>query len=239
MLPNESLLQVLHFADYKTLVLANLAGRRLLRLVVKFADELARRRRYLVYVYTALIEYDDVTIGVGGSIPYEPCDRSSLAAACRELAGAIGPHAVAILTFYGNTWNMPDVGVICVAAPALKCAEEVVLHGSRVWNSGGDFGAFMSNFAVMKSLGLWVNYGVFRQLNWAFLRRESARELRRIKVYAMASAWPKNGTHRAVEELVHDCATLPRLLCGDALELDFSDVCFSRSFGLRIIEVSI
>lgn len=167
------------------------------------------------------------------SIRYEPGNQASLVTACREVAGVIGPHAVAKLMFYNNTRNMRGVGVIFEAALSLKYAEDVDLH-----IIGGNPDAFLSNFAGMKSLRLEVDDDVFNQLNWRFLRHNYARDLRLLKV-TRRSAWTPN-VDRAVEGLVRECVALPRLLSGDALELDFTDFrpYFSDAFGLRIIEVS-
>ncbi|KAH7712994.1 hypothetical protein AAVH_19665 [Aphelenchoides avenae] len=106
MLPNESFLQVLHFADYKSLVFVKLAG-------IFFADS---------------IHYNDMAIGAQQSIRYEHNDMASLAGSCREIDGVIGPHDVATLTFFWNSWMVPDVGVIFEAAPPLKFVQEVVLR---------------------------------------------------------------------------------------------------------------
>ncbi|KAH7702628.1 hypothetical protein AAVH_30215 [Aphelenchoides avenae] len=238
MLPNESFLQVLHFADYKTLVLAQLAGRRVLGLAIIFAQELARRRFFIVTFRTTDVTYVDITTLTGGGIDYEPGNQPTLTAACRELARVIGPHAVSNLTFDGNTWNMPDVGVIFEAAPALKYAEDVVLQSLHESHMDADSEALMSNFAAMESLSLWLDNDVFGQFSWAFLRQESARELRHIKV-TCRPAVPTDNVNGSVECLVRESAALPRPLEGDALELDFSDTYFSVKFCLRVIEVSI
>lgn len=88
LLPNELLVQVLHFADYKTLVLAKLAG---LRLIVKFDEELARRHNFTVTFRTTYIEYGDVTIrGARQRLDYEHGSQASLDAACREVDVAVG-----------------------------------------------------------------------------------------------------------------------------------------------------
>lgn len=55
------LLRVLNFADYPILVIGKLAGAPLLRLAMKFADELACRRRFLVMLLTDHISYDETT----------------------------------------------------------------------------------------------------------------------------------------------------------------------------------
>ncbi|KAH7702626.1 hypothetical protein AAVH_30213, partial [Aphelenchoides avenae] len=158
MLPNESFLQVLHFADYKTLVLTKLVGKHFLRLAVKYAEELARRRSFLVTFWTAQITVSDMTSLVGGSIPYKHGHQTSLAHACRELAGLIGPHAVTTLTFHENTWVMPGVCAIFEAAPALKYTEDVVLHSLDQYTVGSSSEALMSNFIGMKALCLHLNY---------------------------------------------------------------------------------
>ncbi|KAH7675983.1 hypothetical protein AAVH_42108 [Aphelenchoides avenae] len=233
MLPNESLLQVLHFTDYRTLVLAKLTSRHFLRLIVKFTEELARRRSFRVCFYTTGITYIEATTNARRmSIPCKP----SLVAACREVARVIGPHAVAKLTFSAAayTWDVPDVNAIFEAAPPLKFAEEVEIstyNGVRICSE-----AFMHNFSGTRVLDLWFNYDTFCQFNWAFLRRESARELRRIK-FIRISAWTEC-MDRSVEELVRECAALPRLLGGEPLELDLSSNDYSGEFGKRIIEVS-
>ncbi|KAH7691425.1 hypothetical protein AAVH_40059, partial [Aphelenchoides avenae] len=120
MLPNESLLIVLQFADYETLVLTKLAGARFLRLVKKYAEELARRRRLRVtFVPNVISCYDMVPDSRHVMINYEPGNQASVAVACRELASVIGPHAVAELYLYRNV-NMPcDGSTIFEAAPAL------------------------------------------------------------------------------------------------------------------------
>ncbi|KAH7715976.1 hypothetical protein AAVH_16645 [Aphelenchoides avenae] len=132
---------------------------------------------------------------------------------------------------------MPGIETIFEAAPALKCAEEVVLHSPRVSSTGVNSGALTSNFAVMKSLRIWFDYDTFRQFNWTFLRQESSHRLQRIGVYTTSSVWTENDLNRAVEELVRDCATLPRPLRGQPLELDFSSNKISRVLVLRILEL--
>ncbi|KAH7708579.1 hypothetical protein AAVH_24157 [Aphelenchoides avenae] len=236
MLPNESLLQVLHFVDYKILVLTKLSGKRFLRLVTKFAEELAHRHLFAVYFYAAYIEFDDVSIRtLTRSIRYERRNQASLGDACRELDEAIGPHSVLKLVFSENTWNMPGIGVVFEAAPSLKYAEQVALFSPNgsTYNSN----AFMSNFAGMKSLRLRFDYGIFRHFSWTFLGQECALELRLIQLIRPL-IWSNDMNH-SVEELVRCCATLPHLLGGQALELDFSGSYFSAAFALRIIGVSV
>ncbi|KAH7715965.1 hypothetical protein AAVH_16634 [Aphelenchoides avenae] len=98
MLPNEPLLIVLQFADYGTLVLAKLAGARFQRLAVKYAEELALRRRFVVtFGSSYYISYLDAIGEDLKKIPYAPFNQPSLEAACRELKDVIGPHAVATL----------------------------------------------------------------------------------------------------------------------------------------------
>lgn len=236
MLPNESLLQVLHFANYRTLVFAKLAGRRFLRLVIKFATELARRR-FLVYFFTTYIEYYDVTIGEGANIRYEHASQASLAAACRELAVVIGPHDIAILTFYGNLWNMPGIGIVFVAAPALKQAENVALHSPPGSTVLGNSDVFMSNFPVMKSLRLWLNNKAREEFRWSFLLLGFARKLQRIAAFTEPSS-PSWAMNCFVQGFVRHYASLPLLLGGESLELDFSANRFVVAFVLGIIEVS-
>ncbi|KAH7708338.1 hypothetical protein AAVH_24415 [Aphelenchoides avenae] len=123
------------------------------------------------------------------------------------------------MTFRGNTWTAPGIAVIFEAGPLMKYADEVFLHNPGGSAIGDNSEAFMSNFAAMKSLHVWLDNDVFHHFSWTFLCQDYARELRRIK------------------DLVRICATLPRLSGGEALELDFSENYSSRAFGQRIIEV--
>lgn len=75
MMPNESLLQVLHFVDYKTLVLVKLAGAPFLRVAAKFAEVLALRRSFRVNVFTSWIMYAYGTFDTRSTIRYEQCPR--------------------------------------------------------------------------------------------------------------------------------------------------------------------
>ncbi|KAH7708111.1 hypothetical protein AAVH_24640 [Aphelenchoides avenae] len=124
MLPNESLLQVLLFADYKTIVFAKLVGAHFQRLATKFAEDLAGRHTCEVTFFSDYVTCYDVTIDAERRIWYKPVNPASLAAACRELAGVIGPHGVDRLSFFQDPWNMPIVGVIFEAAPPLKYAKD-------------------------------------------------------------------------------------------------------------------
>ncbi|KAH7697833.1 hypothetical protein AAVH_35081 [Aphelenchoides avenae] len=81
MLPNESVLQVPHFADYRTPVLSKRAGRRFLRLGITFAGELARQHCFRVTFNTIYIDYEDLTIGAGRNLQYAHGNHASLAAA--------------------------------------------------------------------------------------------------------------------------------------------------------------
>ncbi|KAH7708592.1 hypothetical protein AAVH_24170 [Aphelenchoides avenae] len=222
MLPNESFLQVLHFADYKTLVLTKLAGRCFRRLATKYAAKLACRHSFHVTVNTSYISYSDVTIGdrlrtIENGRVYEP----SLEAACRELDKAIGPHAVNNLAFYGNTWNMPGVGVIFEASPPLKYAEDVELYSPYGSANGNNSEPFMSHFAGIKSLRLGISFNLFRQFKRTLLHPESSRNLRLIKVGPGLSALSAD-VQNSIEELARSCVTLPRMSGGEPLELDFS-----------------
>ncbi|KAH7702627.1 hypothetical protein AAVH_30214 [Aphelenchoides avenae] len=161
-----------------------------------------------------------MAILVGGSIPYEHGNQASLAVAYRQLAEVIGAHAVTTLTFHDDLWNHPDIGTVFEAAPALKYAEDVVLHSPHGSTTGDHSEAFMHNFAGLKALCLHLDYHVFCQIRWTFLRWEVQTE----------------SFDRCVEELVGYCATLPHPLGGESLELDFSESYFSGAFCLRIIE---
>lgn len=230
---------MLHFADYRTLVLTKLAGRRFLRVTMKYAGELARHRRFRVTFHTSYVSYIDVEVGERPTrMRYEPDNQASLADACRELAGVIGPHAVANLTFTGSTLNTDGVGAVFAAAPPLKYAENLELY----WPDGSTDGGtnpevFMSDFAGKKTLRLSLDYNNFHKLSWSFLREESARDLRLIKVSGCDSA-PPGSMNRSVDELVRYFVTLPHLQGGRPFELDFSGNYFCGAFGLRIIEVS-
>ncbi|KAH7723114.1 hypothetical protein AAVH_09370 [Aphelenchoides avenae] len=86
----------------------------------------------------------------------------------------------------------------------------------------------------MKALRLWLAYDVFDRFSWAFLRQNSARGLRLLKVSCKPS-W--EGVYSPVEELVRCCGTLPRLRGGEALVLDFSEHNVSLDFVLWAIEM--
>ncbi|KAH7714300.1 hypothetical protein AAVH_18319 [Aphelenchoides avenae] len=238
MLPNESLLQVLHFADYKTLALVKLSGAGFLRFITKYEEELARRPSYRVTFHTACISYSDVTISERPKrIRYEPTNRQSIAGACRKLERAIGPHGVANLTFTGRTLNMYDVDAVFQAVPLLKYAEYADLYWPDS-STGGSTNpeAFLENFTGMKTLRLSLDFNTFRKLSWSFLRKECARKLRLIKV--SGSKPPTAGSMNAsVKELVRYCVSLLHLQDGEPLELDFSNNSFSGAFGVRIIEL--
>ncbi|KAH7707690.1 hypothetical protein AAVH_25082 [Aphelenchoides avenae] len=234
LLPTELILQVLHYADYKTLVLAKIAGARFLRLTVKFAEELARRHNFMVSFKTTYIEYIDMTIRESQSFPYDHGNQTSLAAACREVAVAVGSHAVLSVTFNDNTWSMPGVGVIFEAPPSLKYAHDVTLFSARGLDNEGDSDTFTSNFVGMKWLRL--DDDAFRQFSRSFLQPECARELEGISVLDLRLT-PTRIMNCSVEEFVRNCATLPHLLVRQALILDFSMHRFSGSFGLKIIEL--
>ncbi|KAH7714296.1 hypothetical protein AAVH_18315 [Aphelenchoides avenae] len=221
MLPNELLLQVLHFVDYRTLVLAKLAGAALLRVVTKYAAELARRRSFQVAFYAKWVTYGEVTLRARRSVHYEPGNQASLVAACQKLDVVIGPHAVAKLMFDDNTWNMPGVGVIFEAAPPLKYAEDVGLNSTAGSTTVLSSDAFVRSFASIKSLRLWLAYDVFDRFSWAFLCEESACGLRLLKVSCKDSWAARADIHSAVEEIFRCCGTLPRLHDGEALVLDF------------------
>ncbi|KAH7708589.1 hypothetical protein AAVH_24167 [Aphelenchoides avenae] len=209
MLPNESLLQVLHFVDYKTLVLAKLAGAPLLRVATKYAEELARRRSYQVDFYTRYISYVDEAVDEHPKqIRFAAFNQASLTAACRELEGVIGRHAVATLFFNPDALCTDGVIAVFEAAPALKYAEDVDL--SWPGNSTTSPEDFLQNFAGMKALRLSLLHDAIRQMNWTFLRKESAREMRLLEVSGYGPA-PTGSVNDSVEKLVRCWVTLPRL----------------------------
>ncbi|KAH7697832.1 hypothetical protein AAVH_35080, partial [Aphelenchoides avenae] len=84
---------------------------------------------------------------------------------------------------------MPDIGVVFEAALSLKYAEGVEVYGYN--DAKNELEAFMHNLAGTKTLSMWLDYDGFRQLNWAFLRQESARELCLIK-FTIRSAWTED-----------------------------------------------
>ncbi|KAH7694774.1 hypothetical protein AAVH_38176 [Aphelenchoides avenae] len=141
--------------------------------------------------------------------------------------------------FCESTWNVPGFDVVFEAAPFLKHADEVIFYGYSLDETviAANSEAFMRNFVGMKSLRLGLDNEAFSQFSWRFLRREATQEIRRIELVG----WPSPATEdmsRSVEELVHECAALPRLQSGKvSLELDFSAKLFSGAFGLRIIEL--
>lgn len=235
MLPNESILQVLHFVDYRTLVLAGFAASRFLHVYTKFTAELARRHNFQINFYGNSIWYSDVTTGGRRkSIPHVVGNQPSLAIACRELDGIIGPQVVGKLVFSENTWNTSTFAVIFESAPPLRYAEEVVLYVPHGSNIGSSSEAYMHNFDGTKALRLWVDCDAFRQFCWTFLSRESACGLRLIEFTKPSDL---TRARSAIEEFVLYCVTLPPRLSGDPLELDFSENEFSGRFALRVIEV--
>ncbi|KAH7725218.1 hypothetical protein AAVH_07266 [Aphelenchoides avenae] len=238
MLPNDMLLDVLPCADYKTLVLAKLSQRRFLLLVTGSAAQLAHRRRFVVIILSNKLVYVELPTGATRTktISYEDGNRQSLAASCQELDGVIGPHAVVQVSFFDYTWNTPDVGVVFEAAPPLKYAERVDLcRPPPVPAISGVSEEFVNNFAGIKELRLYLDYDVVAQFDWAFLRAESARNLRRLKF--PTSVRGTEADNRFAEELIRNCITLPRLRGGEPLELDFSARAFSGAFGRRIVEL--
>ncbi|KAH7705118.1 hypothetical protein AAVH_27687 [Aphelenchoides avenae] len=247
LLPNELLLDVLHFADYSTLVAVKLVDTRFLDVVAKFSAELACRHNFQVLFFPSYITYVDVTIGSRRkSIRYESGSQSSLAGACREVAGVIGPHVVAKLLFLENSWTVPGVGVIFEGAPVMKYAEDVGLYSECGSTAGYGCDSFLNNFAGIKSLRLGPNYDVFSQFSWEFLRRETTRDLRLISLNTRLLTEPRShftlaqlteNKYRSVEELVRYCAALPHPPSGEALELDLPETFCSEAFVLRIIEL--
>lgn len=127
--------------------------------------------------------------------------------------------------------------VIFDAVPALKFAQGVIVNMRKCLQAGGNPEAFMGNFARLKSLSVNLDYDTFREFGWTSLRHESARDLQRIKFSGLSDALYAD-VNSSLEELVRYCATLPRLLNGEALDLDFSDIHFMGPLALRIIEVS-
>ncbi|KAH7670054.1 hypothetical protein AAVH_42723, partial [Aphelenchoides avenae] len=239
MLVNESLLQVLHFADYETLVLAKLAASPLLRLAVKFAAELACRHRFHIEFDASWVSYKDVTLDTQLQVVhYQRDNHASLAAACRKVAKDIGPHAVGQLVFYVFMSSMP--GVIFADASPLAHAEDAELFNHDASTIDKNSHAFMSNFAGMKSLRLWLDNAVFHQFAWTFLHMHPDADLGLPK-YTMtvkpSHEAPDEEIESSVEELVRSCATIP-LPGGEALDLtlDFTQNFSSAPFGRRIIE---
>ncbi|KAH7708117.1 hypothetical protein AAVH_24646 [Aphelenchoides avenae] len=233
MLPNESLLIVLHFADYKTLLLTKLAAACFLRLANKFSEELARRRIFRVTFTslsdTARIDYIDATVGAQRSVQFKSGYRA-LAAECRAIGDELGSHDLASLTFTRpliNTWNMPGVDVIFEARP-LKYAEELVIHGLSDSTIRGNSEAFMSHFVGMKSL-------LIRLDDSGDFTDSAGRSFAGNPLANFGSS--NENARRSIKELVSECVVRPRLLDEEALELDFSDNRFSGALGQRIIEM--
>ncbi|KAH7704637.1 hypothetical protein AAVH_28165 [Aphelenchoides avenae] len=236
-LPNEMLLDMLRFADFGTLISAKFVDARFLDVASKFAAELACRHSFQALFFPSYITYVDVTIGSRRKrIRYGSGNQSSLAAACRKLAGIVGPPTVGKLIFFENTWNKPGAGIVFDATPALKYAEDVCLRSLPGATIANESEPFMHNFAGTNSLRLSLNYALFRQFNWTFLRRESARELRRISVgIGDIDYLPVNATS-PVEKIVRCCGTLPHMLGGEPVEIHFPENYLSAAFGLPIIE---
>ncbi|KAH7708591.1 hypothetical protein AAVH_24169 [Aphelenchoides avenae] len=237
LLPNELLLGVLQVVDFSTLVSAKFVSARFLGVVTANDHHLAVQRRFNVLIFNSYMSYDDVMYGARRrSIRYERGDHRSFVAACRALVDVIGQHAVNELTFFESTCIMPGVDVIFEVVPALKFAQGVIVNIVDGSHAAGNPEAFMRNFARMKSLSLTLDNDAFPQFNWTFLGTTEARELQLIKLFGPLS--PTEDVSRSVEELVRKCTTVPRLLDGKALEIDFSQSSiFSGTFGQRIIEL--
>ncbi|KAH7703326.1 hypothetical protein AAVH_29501 [Aphelenchoides avenae] len=236
LLPNESHLEALYFADFSTLVSAKFVDARFLRVVTVNGQLLAIQRRFNVLVFNSYISYD--TNGSRRtSIRYERADLQSFAAACRALADVIGQHVVGKLTLFDNTSIIPGVEMLFELVPALKFAHDVIVNFQGGSQAAGDPEAFMRNFARLKSLGLSLDHGIFRQFTWSFLGLDAARELQLVKFFG--PSFPTEDVNRSVEELVRYCATCPRLLGGGTLEIDFPKSEFSTGLILDENEYAI
>lgn len=240
--PNETLKDVLHYADYRTLVRAKFAAARFLHLINKYAEEFACRRSFRIWIGNtdrvgSCIIYQDAATGAPARmIPFKFKNLQSLAPACRELDAVVGFHAVEQLTFSDYTWNTPGFGgVVFEAVPMLKYAEAVELRSPLSVTSRGYSDVFVGNFMGLKELHLSLEDEGLRYFDWAFLRRESARALRLVKF--TVNFWSVNTDHYA-EDLVRHCVTHPRPHGAEALELDFSHDFMHPTFGRHIIEVS-
>ncbi|KAH7702522.1 hypothetical protein AAVH_30321 [Aphelenchoides avenae] len=223
MLPNETLLDVLHCADYATLVYAELEGARLQHLGTQFAAQLARRRKFRVRVdFDSISCVDPSTKRSRYAADCFEGNQRLYTAAARQVAARIGPHAVGVLEFPRGSWNVAAILVVFEAAPVLKYAEEVHVraiadHARSRRAAAKDLhahsAAFMRHFSGLSALRLWLDYDLFRQFDWTFLGRESARHLRRITVSDTTSTWYEMA-NRCV-----DCLTVPRTLGGEPLLL--------------------
>ncbi|KAH7714308.1 hypothetical protein AAVH_18327 [Aphelenchoides avenae] len=237
LLANELALEALLFADFTTLVSAKFVNAKFMGIARANDHLLAVQRRFNVLVMNAYITFDDGTNGGRWkSIRYEPARLQSFAVACRELADVIGQHAVRKLSFLDLTWTTPGVNIVFEAVPALKFAQDVIIYMQMCSQAGGNPEAFMRNFVRPKSLNLNLDNGSFPPLSWAFLETDEARELRLVKLFGPSS--PTEDVKRSVEDLVRKCAKLPRLIGGDALEIDFTQSSyFPGSFIRRVIEL--
>lgn len=230
-LPNEMFVDVLCCVDYRTLVFAKLSQERFRILIMKWAAQLAHRRRFVVSIYTSSLVYTDwtnygVRMPLITTISYEAGNLQSLTGACRELEGVISTHELCRLAFNDHAWHMPGVAALFEAAPSLKYTTWVELHRPESKITSGDCAAFMRNIDGIKKLSL---YFIYADVQWALLSAESARRLRLRQTAARS---------RFVEELVLGYIALPRPRRGDSLELDFTYNVSPSAFGQRIIEVS-
>lgn len=183
--------------------------------------------------YFSSITCDDIQGGLRQIVRYEPYDKASLLAACQEIDGVIGPHAVVSLRFENSTLSIADNSDIFQSAPSLKYAEDVSFGAPTV----GHFNALISSLTRTKSLVVGLDDDVISRVDWTILRHESAHELRRIKVCVVPNS-PSEGAKRSIERLVRECTALPCTQDQDGIELDFKQSGFSGIFALRVIKVS-
>lgn len=236
MLPGETWLEALHFSDYETLVYSKLATHRLLHTAMHYAAQLAARRDFEVIIYDDYLTCDDLTVRRRRYGNFDARNPEAMKVVFRRFGAIIGPHTITRMVFVGDSWNMWNIDGVFKAAPPLKFPEAVYINkpaGSTYLVQ--DFTALMQSFVGLKTLRLTIKNDAFCLLNWTFLRHESACELQTI-TFCSSTHWSEP-VSRAVEELLKVCATLPRLLCGHALVLDFTSKFIDASFAPRVVEV--
>lgn len=208
LLPNELLLDVLHFVDFSTLVAAKFAGSRLLGVVTANEHLLAIQRRLGILIMDNYITCDGAMNGRRKSIRYERTDHSSFASACRDLTHVIGPHAVGKLMCFENSWTVPGMDTVFELVPALKFAQDVSVNFRKCSQTGFSHEPFVRNFACPSSLCLSLDYDAFRYFRWAFLGLGAARELRTITV---SLSYRSNEQHKHEWDYADDLQSVRRI----------------------------
>lgn len=133
---SETLLPVVSFFDYATLVVLRLTNKQMISFVDRYAEKLAFRRTFNVSyrrLYQGQLRQEftlkevnaDSSYAVVHSVDLDRTDNERIADAVAELQSHIGPHAVHELHFYELDFS---VKLLVYLVPALRHASEIHLH---------------------------------------------------------------------------------------------------------------